>query len=151
MATHFSILAGKIPWTEEPGGLQSTGSQRVGCNLELARSNINQLNLIPMETSTAAESKLSTSVTAEPTGRYAMIVKSSFSDTNYPRWSLGFMLDTSIRITMGVMSLTSNQMILTMGKLESAGFHLLRRGPPVVVLENNRGSVLSVTNFKTFS
>ena len=67
MATHSSILAGKIPWTEEPGGLQSTGSQRVRYNLELVCSNINQLNLIPMETSTAAESKLSTSVTAEPT------------------------------------------------------------------------------------
>ena len=25
MATHFSILAGRIPWTEEPGGLQSIG------------------------------------------------------------------------------------------------------------------------------
>ena len=30
MATHFSILAWEIPWTEEPGGLQSTGSQKVG-------------------------------------------------------------------------------------------------------------------------
>ena len=30
MATHSSILAWRIPWTEEPGGLQSTGSQRVG-------------------------------------------------------------------------------------------------------------------------
>ena len=30
MATHSSILARRIPWTEEPGGLQSTGSQRVG-------------------------------------------------------------------------------------------------------------------------
>ena len=30
MATHSSILARKIPWTEEPGGLQSMGSQRVG-------------------------------------------------------------------------------------------------------------------------
>ena len=30
MATHCSILASRIPWTEEPGGLQSTGSQRVG-------------------------------------------------------------------------------------------------------------------------
>ena len=30
MATHSSILAGRIPWTEEPGRLQSTGSQRVG-------------------------------------------------------------------------------------------------------------------------
>ena len=29
MASHSSILAWKIPWTEEPGGLQSTGSQRV--------------------------------------------------------------------------------------------------------------------------
>ena len=30
MATHSSILVWKIPWTEEPGGLQSIGSQRVG-------------------------------------------------------------------------------------------------------------------------
>ena len=27
MATHSSILAWRVPWTEEPGGLQSTGSQ----------------------------------------------------------------------------------------------------------------------------
>ena len=30
MATHSSILAWEIPWIEEPGGLQSMGSQRVG-------------------------------------------------------------------------------------------------------------------------
>ena len=30
MATHSSILAWRIPWTEEPGGLQSTGLQRGG-------------------------------------------------------------------------------------------------------------------------
>ena len=30
MATHSSILAWKIPWTEEPSRLQSMGSQRVG-------------------------------------------------------------------------------------------------------------------------
>ena len=39
MATHSSILACRIPWTEEPGGLQSMGSQRVGhdwCNLAAA-------------------------------------------------------------------------------------------------------------------
>ena len=30
MATHSSILAWRIPWTEEPGRLQSTASQRVG-------------------------------------------------------------------------------------------------------------------------
>ena len=32
MATHYSILAWSIPWTEEPGGLQSIGSQRLGHN-----------------------------------------------------------------------------------------------------------------------
>ena len=32
MATHSSILAWRIPWTEKPGGLQSMGSQRVGHN-----------------------------------------------------------------------------------------------------------------------
>ena len=30
MATHSSILAWRIPWKKEPGGLESTGSQRVG-------------------------------------------------------------------------------------------------------------------------
>ena len=30
MATHSSTIAWKIPWTEEPGGLQSMGSLRVG-------------------------------------------------------------------------------------------------------------------------
>jgi len=30
MATHCSILAWEIPWIEEPGGLQSMGSQRAG-------------------------------------------------------------------------------------------------------------------------
>ena len=32
MATHSSFLAWRIPWTEEPGGLQSMGSQRVRHN-----------------------------------------------------------------------------------------------------------------------
>ena len=30
MATHSSVLAWRIPWTEEPGGLQSMGLQRAG-------------------------------------------------------------------------------------------------------------------------
>ena len=30
MTTHSNILAWEIPWTEEPGGLQAMGSQRVG-------------------------------------------------------------------------------------------------------------------------
>ena len=33
MATHSSIVAWEIPWKEEPGGLQSMGSQRVGHDL----------------------------------------------------------------------------------------------------------------------
>ena len=33
MASHAGVLAWRIPWTEEPGGLQSRGSQRVGHNL----------------------------------------------------------------------------------------------------------------------
>ena len=33
MATLSSLLAWEIPWTEEPGGIQSMGSQRVGHNL----------------------------------------------------------------------------------------------------------------------
>ena len=32
MATHFNILARKIPWTEKPGGLRSTESQRLRHN-----------------------------------------------------------------------------------------------------------------------
>ena len=32
MATHSSILAWEIPWTEKPGGLQFMGSQRIGHN-----------------------------------------------------------------------------------------------------------------------
>ena len=34
MATHSSILAWEVPWIEEPGGIQSMASQRVGHNSE---------------------------------------------------------------------------------------------------------------------
>ena len=37
MSTHSSILAWKIPWAEEPGGLQSMESQRVGHHLVTKR------------------------------------------------------------------------------------------------------------------
>ena len=37
MANHSSVLAWRILWTEEPGGLQSTGSQRIGHNLVIKR------------------------------------------------------------------------------------------------------------------
>ena len=39
MATYSSILVWKIPWTEEPGGLQSKGSQKVRHSWELSKNN----------------------------------------------------------------------------------------------------------------
>ena len=39
MATHSSVLAWEIPWTEEPGGLQSMGSQTVGHDLMTKQTN----------------------------------------------------------------------------------------------------------------
>ena len=47
MATHSSILAGRIPWTEEPGGLQPTGSQKSQTGLSdytMAKSNFTSRN-----------------------------------------------------------------------------------------------------------
>ena len=38
MVTHSSILAWRIPWTEEPGVVQSTGSQRVRHDYERAQT-----------------------------------------------------------------------------------------------------------------
>ena len=40
MEIHSSILAWRIPWTEEPGGLQSMGSQRVGHDKLLTQQNV---------------------------------------------------------------------------------------------------------------
>ena len=45
MATHSSILAWGIPWTEEPGGLQSMGSQRVGHDLATEYARMTGLEL----------------------------------------------------------------------------------------------------------
>ena len=42
MVTHSSILVWKIPWAEEPGGLQSTGLQRVGHDLATKQCNNQQ-------------------------------------------------------------------------------------------------------------
>ena len=47
LATHFSILARKIPWTEEPGGLPSIGLQRVGHNWSNWATNQLLLNAYP--------------------------------------------------------------------------------------------------------
>ena len=51
--THSRILAWRIPWTEEPGGLQSMGSQRIGhnwsdlaCTTSLLKVNINRYHVL---------------------------------------------------------------------------------------------------------
>ena len=44
MATHSSILAWRIPWIEEPGGLQSMGLQRVGHDLVTKHVNVSTLD-----------------------------------------------------------------------------------------------------------
>ena len=64
MATHSSILAWKIPWTEEPGGLQSIGSQRVGHD----RATENTLTH-----ATSRESLHSNEDLAQPKGKYNKI------------------------------------------------------------------------------
>ena len=46
MATHSSILAWKSAWTEEPGGLQSMGSKRVGHDLETEQQQLNLLTVM---------------------------------------------------------------------------------------------------------
>ena len=45
MATHSSILAWRIPWTEELGGLQSMGSQRVQTRLKRLSRDRNTTNI----------------------------------------------------------------------------------------------------------
>ena len=45
LATHSTVLAWKIPWTEEPGGLQSTGSQRVGHSWALHSMDLTKFHL----------------------------------------------------------------------------------------------------------
>ena len=46
MATQSSILAWRIPWTQEPGGLQSTGSQRVGHKWAIKHIAQNRCNIV---------------------------------------------------------------------------------------------------------
>ena len=53
MATHANILAWSIPWTEEPGGLQSMGSQRIRRNWVI--KHMGTVTPIFIETETKAE------------------------------------------------------------------------------------------------
>ena len=52
IAIHFSILAWEIPWTEEPAGLQSTGSQRVRHSLAAKQQQHIQTQCLAHATST---------------------------------------------------------------------------------------------------
>ena len=54
MATHSSALAWRIPWTED-GGLQSTGSQRVGHNLAAKQQ---QMHIAPFPPNPSPRAKL---------------------------------------------------------------------------------------------
>ena len=59
IATHSSILAWRIPWTEEPGGLQSTGSHRVGHDWATSHTHAHcVLKWWPVHTFAAASAKL---------------------------------------------------------------------------------------------
>ena len=49
MATHLSILAWRIPWTEEPGGPRSMGSQRVGHNWATSLHSLHSLHALSLE------------------------------------------------------------------------------------------------------
>ena len=51
MAPHFSTLAWKIPWMEEPGRLQSMGSLRVGHDWAMSLSRIGEGNGNPLQCS----------------------------------------------------------------------------------------------------
>ena len=49
MATHSSILAWRIPWTEEPGGLQSMELQRVGHDLATNTHSVSGIFIVENE------------------------------------------------------------------------------------------------------
>ena len=56
VATHSSILAWRIPWTEEPGRLQSMGSQRVGHDLATKQQQQQQIIVQRQDVYSMAES-----------------------------------------------------------------------------------------------
>jgi len=58
MATQSSILAWRIPWTEEPGGLQSMGCKRVGHDLATKHTNTYRLKQCVLHTHTQTQALL---------------------------------------------------------------------------------------------
>ena len=64
MATHSSVLAWRIPWTEEPGGLQSTGSQKSRTRLRM-HTHLGPLKSFPFRESSALARKVPLTFCAE--------------------------------------------------------------------------------------
>ena len=58
MATHSSVLAWKIPWTEEPGRLQSMGSQKVRHDLATSLHSFHSLHSLSLEKEMATHSSI---------------------------------------------------------------------------------------------
>ena len=88
MATHYSILAWKIPWTEEPVRLQSMRSQRVRQDWATSLSLTNTLTFftsVPLDTFLCFPPSCVTNWTT-----VCLILKSLFWNTNF--WSLGYIL-----------------------------------------------------------
>ena len=76
MATHSSIFAWKIPWTEEPGGLQSMGSQSLRHNLVTEHARIHLHVIVPFKITNISK-KLFMSPKLQSTGTnwYIIIVQ----------------------------------------------------------------------------
>ena len=75
MATHSSILAWKIPWTEDPGGLLSMGSQRVGCDVVTKQQHNNEVQEMFCFFQSESRSVVSDSVTLWTVARQAPLSK----------------------------------------------------------------------------
>ena len=88
MAPHSSTLAWKIPWTEESGGLQSMGSQRVGHDWATSLSCIGEENGNPLQCSCLENPRdvgawwAAVYVVAQSRTRLKRLSSSSRSDTN---------------------------------------------------------------------
>ena len=68
MAAHSSILAWEIPWTEEPGGLESVGLQRVGHGWEAKHTCVINFQLLLEQISTNLVAENSTSLLSYSSG-----------------------------------------------------------------------------------
>ena len=108
MAIHSSTLAGRIPWTEEPGGLQSTGSQRVRRNWSYLACLSHQVNrgssfIGLKEDSVLAQDPFSRAVVPNHFGTRDWLHERQFSHRPGPRDGLGWF--KGITFTMLIVSI----------------------------------------------